>query len=241
MKYIGSKSKIAKDIVPILQKLIDDNDIEIYIEPFVGGFNVIDKIKCKYRVGNDIDNIVIDLVEYCIENPTALDNIKMPTKEEYYHIRDNKGEYDNWFVAANLLFASYNARVYGGCYGAFAKTKDGGIRNYFEESKRNFLKQLPSLYGIALKNKDYRDLNMPNNCLIYCDPPYSTGIGYSGDFDNEEFWEWCRKQSSQGNIVVVSEYEAPDDFKCIWEKNVKTHQNNRNKLERTEKLFMYKK
>ena len=28
MKYMGSKSRIAKDIVPIIQKCIDDNNIE---------------------------------------------------------------------------------------------------------------------------------------------------------------------------------------------------------------------
>ena len=44
MKYMGSKSRIAKDIVPIIQKCIDDNNIETYVEPFVGGANVIDKI-----------------------------------------------------------------------------------------------------------------------------------------------------------------------------------------------------
>ena len=47
MKYMGSKSRIAKDIVPIIQKCINDNNIDIYIEPFVGGANIIDKIKCK--------------------------------------------------------------------------------------------------------------------------------------------------------------------------------------------------
>ena len=41
---MGSKSRIAKDIVPIIQKYIDDNRIISYIEPFVGGANVIDKI-----------------------------------------------------------------------------------------------------------------------------------------------------------------------------------------------------
>ena len=30
----------------ILQKLIDDNNIKTYIEPFCGGCNVIDEIKC---------------------------------------------------------------------------------------------------------------------------------------------------------------------------------------------------
>lgn len=37
MKYFGSKSRITKDIVPIIQKAIDDNNINTYIEPFVGG------------------------------------------------------------------------------------------------------------------------------------------------------------------------------------------------------------
>ena len=37
MKYVGSKSKIAKSIVPILQRVIDTHNINIYVEPFVGG------------------------------------------------------------------------------------------------------------------------------------------------------------------------------------------------------------
>lgn len=37
MKYFGSKSRIVKHIVPILQKEIDDNNIVNYYEPFVGG------------------------------------------------------------------------------------------------------------------------------------------------------------------------------------------------------------
>lgn len=37
MKYMGSKSRISKYIVPIIQKYIDENGIKTYIEPFVGG------------------------------------------------------------------------------------------------------------------------------------------------------------------------------------------------------------
>ena len=37
MIYQGSKSKLAKDIVPIIQKYIDNNNIKKYCEPFVGG------------------------------------------------------------------------------------------------------------------------------------------------------------------------------------------------------------
>lgn len=38
---MGSKSRIAKDIVPIIQKCIDDNGINTYVENFVGGSNMI--------------------------------------------------------------------------------------------------------------------------------------------------------------------------------------------------------
>ena len=50
MVYQGSKAKLRKYIVPILQKCIDDNNITTYIEPFCGGCNVIDHIKCYNRI-----------------------------------------------------------------------------------------------------------------------------------------------------------------------------------------------
>ena len=47
---MGSKSRIAKYIVPIIQRYIDENNIDTYVEPFVGGANVIDKINCNIRI-----------------------------------------------------------------------------------------------------------------------------------------------------------------------------------------------
>ena len=240
MKYIGSKAKIANDIVPIIQMYIDEHNIKQYIEPFVGGFNIIDKIKCEYRLGNDIDPLVCELVETVRDNPALLDSLHTPTREEYYDVRDNPRKYQAWYRAAILLFASYNARVYGGCYGATANTKDGGTRNYFAESKANFERQLPNLRHILVGCCDYRLLRFPRNerVLIYCDPPYAEGIGYGGKFDTNEFWEWCRKQAAAGHIVIVSEYVAPPDVACIWQKETITHLNNRDKQKRVEKLFI---
>lgn len=37
MVYVGSKRKLKKHIVPILQKCIDDSGFTTYVEPFVGG------------------------------------------------------------------------------------------------------------------------------------------------------------------------------------------------------------
>lgn len=241
MKYLGSKAKLAKYIVPILQEFINKNEIDTYIEPFVGGFNIIDKIVCNNKIGCDIDPIVIDLVESCRANPKLLDKItETPTRQHYYDVRDNYWRYQSWYRAAILLFASYNARVYGGCYGATAQTKNGSVRNYYLESKSNFEQQLPNLYNILTSCCDYREIQLPKHkTLIYCDPPYSAGVGYGKGFDNNEFWQWCRNQSKDGHIVIISEYVAPSDFKCIWQHKITTHLNNRNKLPKIEKLFVY--
>ncbi len=243
MKYVGSKSRISKEIAPIIQTCIENNNINIYYEPFLGGANMMSCIKCEKRIGNDIDNLPIDLIKAGLaDSDNLFDSLPnpYPTKEHYYIVRDNPNNYDKGYRAAILLFASYNARVYGGCYGAFANTKDG-LRNYFREAMNNFKKQLPSLYGIELYNGDYLnvDLNYSENAMIYCDPPYSDGIGYKNTFDSKMFWEWVRKQS-KNNYVLVSEYDAPEDFVCVWEKEIKTHMNNRGKLMKTEKLFLYK-
>lgn len=60
---MGSKSRIAKHIVPILQECINDNALEVYVEPFVGGANVIDKIKCNTRKGYDKNKYLIALLQ----------------------------------------------------------------------------------------------------------------------------------------------------------------------------------
>jgi DNA adenine methylase len=54
---------------------------------------------------------------------------------------------------------------------------------------------------------------------VYCDPPYQSTKRYETDFDNNAFWEWVRETTPKVKALYVSEYEAPDDFKCIWQKD----------------------
>ena len=68
MKYMGSKSRICKYIVPIIQEYIDKNNIKKYWEPFVGGANVIDKIKCAKKVGSDKNKYLIALLNRMKQN-----------------------------------------------------------------------------------------------------------------------------------------------------------------------------
>ena len=50
VKYMGSKSRHAKDILPIILKYRKKD--QWYVEPFVGGGNMIDKVNGN-RMGAD--------------------------------------------------------------------------------------------------------------------------------------------------------------------------------------------
>lgn len=82
--------------------------------------------------------------------------------------------------------------------------------------------QIEKLKNVIFINKDYKNLDIPSNSLIYCDPPYQNTSAYKNveDFNHKEFWQWCRDKVKEGHIVFVSEYNAPEDFYCIWEKEI---------------------
>ena len=65
---------------------------------------------------------------------------------------------------------------------------------------------------------DYRDYQHEEGDVVYCDPPYAGVWKYDGrEFDHASFWEWAR---SRDYPVYVSEYNAPDDFMCVWHKGI---------------------
>jgi DNA adenine methylase len=108
---------------------------------------------------------------------------------------------------------------------------------------RNAQKQSPSLQGVELKHASYEEEGDYENCIIYCDPPYKGTTSYkTGTFDHDKFWQWCRDMSRE-NLVYISEYNAPQDFECVWEGEIKTNfasQRNEATHKATEKLFRYK-
>ena len=149
MKYMGSKSRIAKDIVPIIQKCIDDNNIETYIEPFVGGANVIDKINCKNKIGNDLNKYLIGLLSYVSNNGELLQEV---SRELYSEVRSNylkeNNNYEDWYVGNIGFLASYNGRWFDGGFAkpGYEKTKTGTrYRDYYKEGLDNLLKQKEKL------------------------------------------------------------------------------------------------
>lgn len=71
----------------------------------------------------------------------------------------------------------------------------------------------------SLENRSYDDVSIEPGAIIYCDPPYintATYVANKSTFDHRRFYEWCREKSKT-NPVFVSEYQCPEDFKCIYE------------------------
>ena len=235
---MGSKSRVAKHIVPVLQGIIDREEIRTYIEPFCGGCNIIDKIRCSSKIANDKQLYLIELLKNVERVKELPDEV---TKEHYSEVRDcyNKRSqtYENWYIGAIGFLASYNGRFFDGGYGAYVTRKSTGkTYNAYKEAKDNLLNQ--DLSGIKFVSGDYKDLIIPKGSLVYCDPPYegTKQYGINKDFNHEEFWNWIRGLSRHA-IVIISEEKAPDDFECIWEQEVQRSMNKDNKYNKVERLF----
>ena len=93
MKYMGSKNRLSKEIVPIIQSYITSNT-KGYLEPFVGGANIIDKIICDRKFGSDNHKYLIAFLDALSKGYKPPKNI---SEEEYKYIKTHQEEYSDEF------------------------------------------------------------------------------------------------------------------------------------------------
>lgn len=238
MKYMGSKAKIAEFIAPIIQSHIAVSGNRTYIEPFCGGCNVIDKVHAKNRIAADKNKYLIALFRHLQEGGGLPLEV---TKEEYNRVKSNADDFPPWYVGAVGFLASFNGRFFDGGY-AGIRRENGKARNYYQESKKNILRQIKrgGIAGIDFMEKDYREF-CPHGCVIYCDPPYEETKDYisAKDFNRLEFWQTMREWS-RDNVVLISELQAPEDFTTVWEREVDRSMKAKEHFRATEKLFVYR-
>jgi len=77
------------------------------------------------------------------------------------------------------------------------------------------LESLGRLQNLELTNLSYNDVKIERERerCIYCDIPYKNTAKYQDNFDYEKFYNWCLQQDN----IYISEYQMPEDFKCILE------------------------
>jgi len=226
MRYMGSKRRIAKEILPIMLKERTAN--QVWVEPFVGGGNMIEFVDGE-RIGADANRYVVEALISIRDNIEELPkNNKEISENDYKALRENDNYKHKGYAGISF---SWGVQWMSG----WSKCKSNV--DYVALSYRAAKKQSPKLAGVKLCVCDYTELKIPPKSIIYCDPPYAGVSGYGNKFNHAMFWEWCRKKEGEGHVVFVSEYNAPKDFECIWEKQLTSKIRRKNGEKRIEKLF----
>lgn len=238
MKYMGSKRRLAKYIAPIIQGFIDSAEATTYIEPFVGGANMIERIKCENRCGSDTHFYLIQLLRFVASGKA--DELPDTISETTYNlIKNHHDGYPDWLVG----FCGFNATFGAKWFGGYARPRKSGYDRDVICGKNALIKQSPLITSVDFTLHSYKNW-APKNCVVYCDPPYQGKTAYKDKFNHVGFWDWCQKyaQIEYNNTILVSEYIAPSFCtECIWTKEIE------NTLSKTaegktgiEKLFLVK-
>lgn len=216
MRYLGGKARLSKDLIAVMAPYRKPD--QWWVEPFVGGAHVISKVSGK-RIGNDIHPYLIALlnaVKNGYEPPDRID------RETYYYMRDHKEEFPPELVG----FAGFSCSVFGLWFGTYARDKSG--HNYSMGGKKYLTRIREAIKDVVFTCGSYDEMTIPPQSLIYCDPPYSVPRrfyhidGKMLSFDYDTFWDWCRNKAQERHTVFVSEYQAPDDFVCCFEKQLRS-------------------
>ena len=220
MVYPGSKNRLSPYFVPLFQKIIEKYNINTYIEPFVGGANIFDKIKCENKIAYDKSQTLIALFNQGLKDASV---IPAHGSREWWD--EAKAQYKgeksrtmpDWKIGAIQFFASFGTRGFPGGYANNKNSKD-----YYNERYRNFKDQIKTIEnnggGLFLVS-EYKDIEIPNRSFVYCDPPYEGtkpyGYSFENNFDHKEYWNWIR-EISKYNYVICSEQSCPEDFTTVW-------------------------
>lgn len=219
MRYMGGKSRIAREIAEILdgELLKRPSGERVFVSLFCGGCAVETKVTAADRIIlNDKQKYLIALLRGVAVGYELPDTM---TEAQWRYIRDHKEEDPvlTGFAGFGCSFGGRWFRSFGVCK---KESQPCG------ESKRSLLKSKPMLQRAEILCGDYRKVPIPPGSVIYADPPYEGCEKYGGeDFDTKAFWEWVRKLAKDGHTVFVSELNVPDDFKCVWKKQFRSSMN----------------
>jgi len=240
MKYMGSKARFANELLPIILK--DRKEGQWYVEPFCGGCNMIDKVTGN-RMACDNNPFLIAMWDELINNKCFVPKTHID-KEYYSRMKEkyNENKSGKWLGSCEKaeigwvgFMGSFNGKFFNGGYSGH----NVGKRDYISEQIKNTSSQIPYLKGVIFRHSDYKDIELPRNSIIYCDPPYANTTRYAYGLNHEEFWHKCREWVKDGHKVFVSEYHAPSDWVCVWEKKIKTALNQKITKDAVERLFVH--
>lgn len=222
MKYLGGKERIAKQIVEFLES--ERDFAQLYVEPFMGSGAIFYRMTGP-KIGGDLHPDLM-LMWQALQNgwtpPTEL------SEAEYLELKNQTES------SPLRAFAGFGCSFGGKWFGGYAREKG---RNFAMNAHNSLMKKKDGLHPdwTELRQGHYGWATGIEDAIIYCDIPYRFTTKYMFDFWHDDFYTWARKVSKR-NKVFVSEYQMPDDFKCVFEINrnleLKSKDGNQARVER---------
>ncbi len=120
------------------------------------------------------------------------------------------------------------------------------LQNLQSLERLQSLESLQCLERLRVTSLSYDEIDIPDDAVVYCDPPYHACRGhlYEGTadaFDHCTFYDWCVRVSKT-NPIFISEYSIEDDrFEIVAEKQKMTCLSASKSFNVTERLYTVKK
>lgn len=226
MQYLGGKSRIANQIAEIL----NSNKRKTFVSLFCGACSVESLVDAEKKILNDFHPYLIE----CFKDvQNGRDFPETITEDDYKKVKANI-DLDKGLSG----FVGFGCSFGGKWFGGYARQTKG--LNYASTAKRSLSKKMIGLRNATFLNRDYKNVEIPDGSLVYCDPPYKGTTDYSNSkgFSHTVFWEYVR-ELSKTNFVFVSELDAPYDFIPVWQKPFTRNLDASVVFTSTEKLFIH--
>ena len=242
MWYMGGKFRQSKAIVEVLRPYITPDTV--YVEPFCGGMwsaaRVAKELKPGLMILNDINKPLMLLWIKCLKegcNWLPVDSETVEREYQGYKIRqDDNDPLTAWYGIA----LSFGGKWFGGV-ARNSRIRDAGGYESQRNSTKSKVNSLSEM-NIDLHIGSYKDLIIPDNAVVYLDPPYEgrTKAHHFNSFNYDEFWGYARELSKRC-VVFTSCFNCPSDFETVysWGDTVVRHHMGHGSDGTCEKLVQY--
>ena len=188
LNYVGGKYKLLKEILPLFP-----NDIDTFVDLFGGGFNVGINVNAEHIVYNDLEEHVVELLNYLSDNETEkllseIDsliekyNLSKENAEGFNQLREYYNEENNSpIVFYTMICYAFNYQIRFNQNGKY-NMPFGKARSSFNPSLRQkFIEFVEELHSknITFLSESFETFNiedLDSNDFVYCDPPYFNSV-----------------------------------------------------------------
>lgn len=204
LNYIGGKTKLLKQILPLFPK-----EIDTFVDLFAGGCNVGINVQAQKVIFNDNLNFLIDMYDYFIR--TNIDEIILDVEKKIKTHKLSKTNVDGYNNLRNeyntkrkpidlfiLICYSFNHQIRFNNKHEF-NVPLGKERSSFNDNiKTNLImfKRKLNYVDASFTKYDFNDFdfkNLNSKDFVYCDPPYLITTGSYND-GKRGFKGWTPKE-----------------------------------------------